>query len=551
MLHKSTLCIQNTALVAISVMFLLVISTVFLANPSPVVAHSPTPTFGSPYRGGPGDGVSGRYGGGHYGIDFLLRWQGILAAAGGTIEVGGWFNNGCHDECQLGCESQSTVGFGLHVRINHGPADHPYRTYYGHLSVARKPGGTIQKGEWIGVSGDSGYTYVPGGPSCTPAPHLHFEVRHNGTAQGNAVNPDNEGGVSLWNDGEWSGANPAVSVPEWRYPAQNAYGSPIIVDDTPDNTGGFVKGKEGAIACPPETCTRWTRAVSGGYDGDYWWARENDNTVDSWAEWRPTSLPAFANYTVWAHIPCTGDASTEYYTSPTWQAPYQILHYDGTRSAIVDQLTLSRSGVCPRWIALGIYRGQAGAGMWVRLTDNTGETGSANRKVLADAVKFTRTSVGAFEAEDERYLIPRSGYNWSQLSSLPGYLGTGYMEATPNTPVDFGFTSNWTTQSPELQYRADFPTAGTYYVWIRGYGGTANDDSIHAGIDGQGPDSAANISGCNWHTGGWYWCNTKMDMNRATLAIGTPGLHTINLWMRENGFRVDRVLLTTDSTYIP
>lgn len=524
----------------------LMIGTTLFSHAQPVTADNYVAFLGQPYRGG--SGYSQRWTADHDGIDFTLSWQGILAAADGNIDQAMWNYTTCHDDSQPGC-SYPYGGFGLYVRINHYVNGETNYTYYGHLSVARRTIGSIRKGEWVGVSGDSGYS---------TGPHLHFEVRHGCSTPGRpptgcAVNPDNaEGtGISLWNDGEWSGANPVVSVSEWRYPAQNAHGNPIIIDDTPDNTGGFVKGKEGAIACPPETCTKWTRAVSGGYDGDYWWVRENDSTVDSWAEWRPTSLPAFANYTVWAHIPCTGDASTEYYTSPTWQAPYQILHYDGTRSVIIDQLTLSRSGVCPRWIALGIYRGQSGAGMWVRLTDNTGETGSANRKVLADAVKFTRTTVGAFEAEDERYLTPRNGYTWSQLSSLSGYFGTGYMEATPNIPVDFGFTSNWTTQSPELRYRADFPTPGTYYIWIRGYGGTANDDSIHAGIDGQGPDSAANISGCNWHTSGWYWCNTKMDASRATLTIGTPGLHTINLWVRENGFRVDRVLLTTDSTYIP
>ena len=33
--------------------------------------------------------------------------------------------------------------------------------------------------------------------------------------------------------------------------------------------------------------------------------------------------------------------------------------------------------------------------------------------------------------------------------------------------------------------------------------------------------------------------------------ISTPGLHTIRLWQREDGLRLDRIVLTTDSGYIP
>jgi murein DD-endopeptidase MepM/ murein hydrolase activator NlpD len=222
-----------------------IIGITLLLGAKSATAHGPTATFGSPYYGAPGDGVWRRWlaGGVHYGIDFLLRWTSVLAAADGSVEFASWFNSGCHDEDQPGCADISQSGFGLYVRINHGPADHPYRTIYGHLSVARTAMGTVRKGEWIGTSGDSGYSSTP---------HLHFEVRHNGLAQTNAVNPDNEGGVSLWNDGEWSGTIPATPVPAWRFPTLSAYGGETVIDDTPDNTGGFTKGRSGTIACPPD-----------------------------------------------------------------------------------------------------------------------------------------------------------------------------------------------------------------------------------------------------------------------------------------------------------
>lgn len=37
----------------------------------------------------------------------------------------------------------------------------------------------------------------------------------------------------------------------------------------------------------------------------------------------------------------------------------------------------------------------------------------------------------------------------------------------------------------------------------------------------------------------------------ATLAVDEPGLYTLYLWAREDGLKLDRLLLTLDSTYDP
>ena len=54
--------------------------------------------------------------------------------------------------------------------------DHPeeYQTMYGHLSrIIVTDGQTVQAGEVIGLSGNSGRS---------TAPHLHFEIRQRGTS---------------------------------------------------------------------------------------------------------------------------------------------------------------------------------------------------------------------------------------------------------------------------------------------------------------------------------------------------------------------------------
>ena len=42
-----------------------------------------------------------------------------------------------------------------------------------------------------------------------------------------------------------------------------------------------------------------------------------------------------------------------------------------------------------------------------------------------------------------------------------------------------------------------------------------------------------------------------MDGAPATITIGSAGPHTLSLYMREDGMRVDRLLLSTDAGLVP
>ncbi len=43
----------------------------------------------------------------------------------------------------------------------------------------------------------------------------------------------------------------------------------------------------------------------------------------------------------------------------------------------------------------------------------------------------------------------------------------------------------------------------------------------------------------------------EWDWAKASLPIDGSGVYTLSLWMREDGLRIDRLLLTTDTTYLP
>jgi glycosidase len=153
-----------------------------------------------------------------------------------------------------------------------------------------------------------------------------------------------------------------------------------------------------------------------------------------------------------------------------------------------------------------------------------------------------------FESESfASNLAHGSSSAWVAGNSVAGFSGTGYMEALPNTGATID--ANWVTTSPELQYTINFSTPGTYYVWVRGYANVNTDASVHAGIDGAS-DTAARIVLNQFNT--WQWTNTIVNSSaRALISVGSAGSHTFSLWMRDDGFRVDEVILTTNPNFTP
>ncbi len=110
-----------------------------------------------PVSGTVTSGFGMRWGRMHEGIDIAApAGTTVHAAASGRVIVAGWMG-----------------GYGNLIVIDHGGG---LATAYGHLSAIWVGGGSVSQGQGIGAVGCTG--------SCT-GPHLHFEVRVNGTP----VNP--------------------------------------------------------------------------------------------------------------------------------------------------------------------------------------------------------------------------------------------------------------------------------------------------------------------------------------------------------------------------
>ncbi len=107
-----------------------------------------------------------------------------------------------------------------------------------------------------------------------------------------------------------------------------------------------------------------------------------------------------------------------------------------------------------------------------------------------------------------------------------------------------------------LTYKVNFPTAGRYYVWVRAFSTTTEDNGLHFGLNGKWP-----ASGARWQTtqkNGWNWdCRQRTEEvhvgvpMQLWLDLEKPGEQEFHLSMREDGIEVDQLALTTDANWRP
>lgn len=163
------------------------------------------------------------------------------------------------------------------------------------------------------------------------------------------------------------------------------------------------------------------------------------------------------------------------------------------------------------------------------------QSASPDGNLVLDAEHFTRRAA-AYD-----------GYQWEAVSPS-GSVGEGAMEiaegAGNNYPVDYA------TDSARLDYDIEFTQAGTYYVWVRGFAVDGGADTLHVGLDGVAFSTGEKLRMTT--LGSWVWSKSQLGTGRKiTLEVTSPGLHTLNLWMRESGMIADRILLTTASDFTP
>jgi hypothetical protein len=135
-----------------------------------------------------------------------------------------------------------------------------------------------------------------------------------------------------------------------------------------------------------------------------------------------------------------------------------------------------------------------------------------------------------------------TGNSWS-VTSISGGVASGdeVVALGPVNPTDF-----WTdvatvpTVAPRLVYSVNLTQSATYYVFIRGNDpdGVSGGDSCWAGFDNV-PMSMTYFD-FDDDAATWSWKSQSISLG--------AGVHTFHIWGREDGLRVDKIVINTTGT---
>jgi len=147
---------------------------------------------------------------------------------------------------------------------------------------------------------------------------------------------------------------------------------------------------------------------------------------------------------------------------------------------------------------------------------------------------------------------------------IAGASGNAYIEILPDTRVtdadkltDGINFSGTPGKMGVLHYKVKINHPGRYYVWVRCYSSGAEDNSVHVGFNNTWPEHGQRMQWCDGKND-WTWASKQRTEKEHCgvpkeiyLDIDKAGVHEIQFSMREDGFEMDKFILTSDIDYIP
>lgn len=139
------------------------------------------------------------------------------------------------------------------------------------------------------------------------------------------------------------------------------------------------------------------------------------------------------------------------------------------------------------------------------------------------------------EAENaQRNRKPPVGDTWERVTAADAS-GGALMSAGTNNGNSLALNVN---TGPLLAIDGRFVVSGTHTLWIRGQACNTQDDAIHVAVDGVATKLSWALSPADCS---WRWIST-------TINIPWPGTHTLQLAIADDGFKLDKVLVTTKTS---
>lgn len=160
---------------------------------------------------------------------------------------------------------------------------------------------------------------------------------------------------------------------------------------------------------------------------------------------------------------------------------------------------------------------------------------------------FTQEDSGQVVVEAEHYTrsVPGDKNHRWKLQQGENYSGGRAMNA-PDRGQEYG--DDYRTVSPRLDYRIRFQQAGRHIVWIRGFQNGSSSNSCFVGLNADGPVPPDDVNG--FEEGG-TWLGNRRSGELTVIDVPAPGLHTLNIYMREDGLTFDKLIVTPDEAFAP
>ncbi|KMT63885.1 hypothetical protein [Catenovulum maritimum] len=185
--------------------------------------------------------------------------------------------------------------------------------------------------------------------------------------------------------------------------------------------------------------------------------------------------------------------------------------------------------------------------------------------VIVEAENFSTQHLD----EKRRWVVFSANQHQHNLqdSDLPHFetaSGQKYIEVLPDTRASHYETlvrgENFTDQGGNiavLSYPILFNQAGKYYIWARAYSSNSEDNGVHFGLNGNWPESSRRLQLCLGKYQ-WTWSSAQRVPenhcgvpNTISLDIPHAGVHNVMVSMREDGFELDKFILTRDKGFKP
>lgn len=280
----------------------------------------------------------------------------------------------------------------------------------------------------------------------------------------------------------------------------------------------------------------------------------NTNLDPGFAAWEAEVMDEFdlawaAKLEIIANTPPRADAGEAVFAIWSKADPTATVTLDGSASSDADGTIVSHEWSWPGGSASGpSFTAEFPAGRTEVTLTVTDDDGSVGEDTIGVHVLLENERTAPYEEQDGLVVIeaeafatserPAGSYPWRITDVIPGSVGGLAIHVAEHG------TGWYSSNQPAVKvtYPVTVPEEGTYTLWSRRFAPTNSSDSVYLFVNDTRIGSESDNSG-PWPRL-WHWANY------GTFALPV-GESAIEIWYREDGLYIDRLVLAADPAYVP